>query len=237
VATENPPEHALKFRFVCATRQTQEQFVSTSALGRSLARFTGYGMVELRLFPANTVGLSALYNIAVREASQDPAVLIFVHDDVYLCDFFWPTHVLEGLAVFDILGVAGNRRRAPGQPSWYFIDPQFTRDAPENLSGIVGHGGDFVNSPLSIYGAPKQEVKLLDGLLLVARSQTLLANDLKFDERFAFHFYDLDFCREAEQRKLKMGTWSISVVHESPGAFATPAWHGGYQKYLEKWGS
>jgi len=30
-----------------------------------------------------------------------------------------------------------------------------------------------------------------------------------FDPRFQFHFYDLDFCRQAEQRGLKMGTWAL----------------------------
>lgn len=33
-----------------------------------------------------------------------------------------------------------------------------------------------------------------------------------------------------------MGTWSISVVHESGGNFASPAWRAGYERYLAKWG-
>jgi hypothetical protein len=72
---------------------------------------------------------------------------------------------------------------------------------------------------------------------LAARSEMLLANDLHFDERFDFNFYDLDFCREAEVRKLRMGTCTVSVVHESPGNFDTPSWRSGYQKYLDKWKS
>jgi GT2 family glycosyltransferase len=227
----------LKFRFVCATRLTQEEFLATSPLGRSLSRFNYGGMVELRLFPSNSVGLPVLYNIALREALRDPAILMFVHDDIYLCDFFWPTHVLDGLARFDVIGVAGNRRRINNQPGWAFLDAEFTRDEHHNLSGIVGHGTGFPNSTLTFFGAPNQEVKLLDGVLLITRSDTLRSNGIEFDERFCFHFYDMDMCRQIEQRKLRMGTCSISVIHESDGAFGTPAWQREYSRYLEKWGS
>jgi hypothetical protein len=41
---------------------------------------------------------------------------------------------------------------------------------------------------------------VLDGLLLAARSETLLSNQLTFDERFDFHFYNMDFCRQAEEK-------------------------------------
>jgi GT2 family glycosyltransferase len=133
--------------------------------------------------------------------------------------------------------VAGNRRRLPNQPAWLFADIAFTWDSPENLSGIVGHGTGFPCANMSVYGSPGQEVKLLDGVLLAAHSEVLRSCSISFDERFAFHFYDLDFCRQAEARGLRMGTWPISVIHESEGAFGTPAWRAGYAKYLEKWHS
>jgi hypothetical protein len=34
-----------------------------------------------------------------------------------------------------------------------------------------------------------------------------------------------------------MGTWTISVIHQSGGNFGTPSWQAGYAKYLEKWQS
>jgi hypothetical protein len=71
--------------------------------------------------------------------------------------------------------------------------------------------------------------------LLAARSETLLAKGVEFDERFDFHFYDMDFCRTAERQALRMGTWSLSVIHESGGTYGTPAWRGAYQRYLDKW--
>jgi hypothetical protein len=58
---------------------------------------------------------------------------------------------------------------------------------------------------------------------------------VRFDERFTFHFYDMDFCREVERKGLRMGTWPISVVHESGGAFGSQGWQDGYAKYLAKY--
>ena len=131
--------------------------------------------------------------------------------------------------------MAGNKRRVPKQPSWAFIDDKLTWDGSENLSGFVGHGKGIPDYRLSIFGQPCQEVKLLDGLFIACYSKTLLSNNIRFDECFDFHFYDLDLCRQAEKKGLKMGTWPISVVHESGGAFGNKAWKAGYSKYLEKW--
>ena len=32
-----------------------------------------------------------------------------------------------------------------------------------------------------------------------------------------------------------MGTWPISVIHESGGNFGSEGWSQGYKKYIEKW--
>jgi len=224
-----------KVRIVCATRETSARFGVATALGRSLRLYPT--LFELRLFPQNARGLPCVYNTAIREAAADPAILVFIHDDVHLLDFYWPTRIVHGLAKFDIIGLAGNRRRVAGQPAWRFTDENFTRDDREHLSGVVAHGKNWPADYISAYGSPGYEVKLLDGVLLAAHAQTLLAKNVLFDERFDFHFYDLDFCRTAEARGLSMGTWGISAMHESDGAFGTPAWRQGYVRYLEKWQS
>jgi hypothetical protein len=191
--------------------------------------------MELKLFPENTRGLPSIYNQVIRESIDDPSTLVFAHDDVLILDFFWCSRVKEGLRNFDIIGVAGNKRRVPGQSSWAFVDNRFTWDRRENLSGIVGHGNRFPPPNMSKFGPPRQKVKLLDGLLLAAESETLLKNDLFFDETFDFNFYDLDFCRQAEEKNLSCGTWDISLIHKSRGRFNTEQWDVAYKKYLEKW--
>ncbi len=79
----------------------------------------GWSCINTRLWICGCfrkkTGLPELYNRALRDAVDDPAIMIFVHDDAHLCDFFWPNHILAGLSSFDILGVAGNRRRVPSQ--------------------------------------------------------------------------------------------------------------------------
>jgi len=207
-----------------------------TALGRSLAVQRHARPPELLLFDNNTTGLSALYNAAIEQAAGSPAILVFVHDDVSINDFFWTERIHEALQQFDIIGLAGNRRRSPQQPAWAFATPQFAWDTPEYLSGSVGHGKGVASDGVSYFGPVGVECKLLDGLMLVADSTRLIESGVRFDEQFEFHFYDMDFCRQAELKGLKMGTWPISVVHESAGAFNTPVWRAAYERYLRKYG-
>lgn len=225
----------MKLKLIVATRVAEQDFYTKTATGRSLA-FHKPPFLEVRLFPNNTEGLPTIYNSVIRESDRDPATLVFAHDDLHILDFYWFHRIVEGLNYFDVIGLAGNKRRVPNQPSWAFIDPKFTWDAPENLSGIVGHGNRFPPDSLSIFGPPRQQVALLDGLLLASQSKTLLENNLMFDERFKFHFYDLDFCRQAELKKITCGTCDLSLIHESGGNFGSDAWKASYQQYLLKWG-
>jgi tetratricopeptide (TPR) repeat protein len=229
-----------KIRFVSATRLSHEEFFKTAPLGRSLPVYRTFPkrqVIELRLFANNQEGLPTIYNTAIEEARTDPAILIFIHDDVYLSDYYWAEHLHEALAHFDLVGLAGNRRRVPRQASWMYLDDQFTRDNYDNLSGVLGHGDPFPDlRQLSVYGEPGQEVKLLDGVMLAVRSQSLIERDLKFDSRFRFHFYDMDFCRQAEMKGIRMGTWAISVVHASAGTLGVEPWRAAYGEYLAKYG-
>ena len=226
-----------KIRVVSASREGKADFLARTALGRSLSLYRLPMVVELRLFEKNTSGLPAVYNKAIAESIADPAILIFAHDDIHLCDFYWVDRIVSSLQSFDIVGLAGNKRRVPNQPAWAFVDTRFTWDSRENLSGVVGHGNGFPPANLSVFGAPFQEVKLLDGLLLACSSNTFRTSGLKFDEQFDFHFYDMDFCRQAEIKKLRMGTLGLSVVHESGGTFGSESWKAAYERYLRKWGS
>lgn len=217
---------------------SEADFFTRTALGRSLRFFSNYKhLFEVRVFGNNTSGLPVVYNQAISETEHDPRILVFVHDDIYIPDLFWPKRIVDALDIFDIAGVAGNTRRTPRQPSWALIfeGQKIVWDSPENLSGAVSHGRGFPPSQVDIYGQPRQEVKLLDGLMLIARSETLHNHQLRFDPRFDFHFYDLDLCRQAEIKGLKMGTWDISVVHESDGSFGGENWRNSFLTYLEKW--
>jgi GT2 family glycosyltransferase len=225
----------IKFRFVVATRETAEDFWSKTATGISLSLYQA-SIIEVSLFPENSSGLPAIYNEVIEKSKDDPAILIFAHDDLHILDFHWMNTIFNGLTIFGIVGLAGNKRRVPFQPSWYFIDRELTPDDRVNLSGVVGHGTSFPPENISVFGNPFQEVKLLDGLFLAASSEILIKNHLKFDDRFKFHFYDLDFCRQAEIRGISMGTIPLSLIHQSGGNFGSEDWKQSYLKYLQKWG-
>ena len=229
------PHNELPIRMVCATRFSADQFLSDTLLGKSIQSFIEISSVEIRLSADNSTGLSEIYNQAIDASIDNPAILVFAHDDRLFCDFFWAERIRDGLENFDIAGLAGNIRRAPKQPSWNFADDQFTWDTPSNFSGTVVHGSTFPLNRVLPFGAVGQECKLLDGLLLAVKSDTLINSKLRFDENFKFHFYDLDFCREAELKSLTMGTIPLSVVHKSGGSFSSDEWSNAYQKYLAKW--
>jgi hypothetical protein len=225
----------MKIKIVIATRSSREDFFTNTATGLSLS-FNAPSFIDLHLYPNNIRGLSSIYNEVILACEDDPATLVFAHDDLHILDFFWFFRVIDGLENFDIVGLAGNKRRVPKQPSWVLVDTNLTFDENENLSGVVGHGKHFPPKNLSIYGLPRQRVKLLDGLFLASHSKTLLEHKLFFDEGFNFHFYDLDFCRQAEIKGLSCGTIDLSVIHESEGNISTKDWRVSYQNYLKKYG-
>jgi GT2 family glycosyltransferase len=223
-----------RVRLVCATRQSAEAFGEATALGRALAR-QPTDALELHLFERNTLGLPECYNQAIEAALDDPAVLVFVHDDIWFSEADWIDRLREGLRHFDVIGVAGNVRRLPRQPAWAFVGDALDWDEPACLSGAVGQGEGHAPLQWQMFGPAPRQVQLLDGVLLAASSRTLAMAQLHFDERFRFHFYDMDFCRQCDLKGLRMGTWPLGLVHESGGDFGSPAWRIGLARYRDKW--
>ncbi len=219
---------------VSASRERSGAFSESTLLGRSIGRLSVDERIEVCIEPENSAGLSRIYNRQICEANRKK-ILLFVHDDVWLDDCFICDRLERALHDFDVVGVAGNTRRVERQPSWSYISgPPFVIDARSNLSGVVAHGA-APGAGLNRYGAAGRGCVLLDGLFLAARCGSLLDSGVKFDERFDFHFYDMDFCRSAERAGLRLGTWPIAVTHASKARFGTPAWRSALQVYREKW--
>ncbi|MFZ3019767.1 MAG: glycosyltransferase [Gallionella sp.] len=219
---------------VSATRLSESDFWSKSALGLSLKRHVGQdARLSVNIAFENTRGLSEIFNGGIAQADDD-AILVFIHDDVWIDEANFGDVVIAGLGRFDVIGVAGNRRRVPNQPGWAFIDRQFTWDDKSNLSGRVAHGKDACG-PVSDFGAVPAECELLDGVFLAVRKRSLKQHGVMFDARFDFHFYDMDFCRSARKAGLRLGTWPVELTHQSGGAFGSPQWKAMYRQYLRKW--
>lgn len=231
-------------RIVTASRMGETEFHLGSALGRSLKNLGSLPRVKLDLFARNKDGLPAVYNRAIancqKRGKADREILLFIHDDVWITDPNWEDKLRNALQSFQVVGLAGSTERFPGQPVWYnktidFAKMENSVPIPAHCrSGAVAHGipSDF---ELARYGQTPQECKLLDGLWLAADAAALLESGVRFDERFSFHFYDLDFCRTAEVKGLRMGTSDISVIHKSRG-FLDKKWYQAAFDYLGKWG-
>ncbi len=221
---------------ISATRLSEVNFWNESALGQSLQRLASYDQrFTSSITFENSTGLPNIYNAYIKEETSSD-ILCFIHDDVWIDDYFFIDRTLEGLEIYDIIGVAGNRRRLKNQPSWAFIDTKFTWDDQANLSGRVAHGfwpfGD-----VSYFGPVPADCELLDGVFLAVKKSVLLVNQVKFDSQFDFHFYDMDFCRTARSKGLKLGTWPICLTHQSVGNAGEVSWQNNYHLYLEKWNS
>ena len=227
--------HTGRIHVISATRLEEPQFWRDSALGQSLLSWRNHPELVFHISYANKSGLPSVYNEHINSKNQRD-ILLFVHDDVWLDVDDWANRIRKGLGRFDVLGVAGNRRLGPKQPAWAFhtIDTQGFHWDTAFLSGQVAHGKKGGGSVMR-YGPVPMECQALDGVLIAARCDNLLKAKVRFDERFKFHFYDLDFCRSASMAKLLMATWDIPITHQSGGAFGSTEWHMGYRKYLDKW--
>ncbi len=218
---------------VSATRKTQAEFSRSTALGQSLLRLSPDRRIKGVIAFENRFGLPAVFNTVLSKADAED-IIVFIHDDVWIDDYHLCERLIEGLKQFDIIGVAGNRRRVARQPSWLYTDMRAPRDNERYVSGAVAHGSEPFGE-ITWFGPLGVECELLDGVLLAARVSRLREADVGFDLRFGFHFYDLDFCRRARQQGLRLGTWPIAITHQSEGSFADPKWREGLDLYLEKW--
>jgi GT2 family glycosyltransferase len=105
---------------------------------------------------------------------------------------------------------------------------------PSDLSGSVAHGRP-PNAKVTVYGDWPAPCELIDGLFLAARKPALSTTGVTFDTRFAIDFYDMDFCRQARKMALVLGTWPMSLCHESDGVRNSATCLKAYETYLDKW--
>ncbi len=217
------------YHFVTATRDSMEQFKQHSLLVKSLIKVQSMCQVRLHVTAQNRDSLALAYNAAIDQVAPED-ILIFVHDDVSIDDWFFCQRLTDALQRFDIIAVAGNTRRQPRQESW-IINPDDRKHDMQFISGAIFHGKQTVH----YFGPCPAAIKLLDGVFIACRAKTLQSSGVRFDPQFRFHFYDTDFSRSCEQAGLSMGTWPIALTHLSAGKWQTPEWDEAFQAYLAKW--
>jgi hypothetical protein len=223
---------------ISATRLSEREFMERSPLGLSLqrllphtaghaSRIASADRMAAYIAFTNNKPLAECYNPRILAPGEPDDILVFIHDDVWIEDFFLHKRVRDGVAQFEVLGVAGGCTRVPGQVAWK-ID-----GAP--LSGSIGQGAMPFTS-IHHHGPCPLECELLDGVFLAAKRAVLQQAGVLFDPALEFHFYDLDFCRRARECGLRLGTWPIALTHTSLGNYGSDSWRAKRDLYLRKWG-
>ena len=187
---------------------------------------------KLKLYEDNTESLSKLYNNHInKETLKDHDTVLFVHDDVYIDDTncFKKIDLAMAKYEFDIVGLAGGKDLTIQKPAlWHLMT--------KTHSGAVVHPVDNLPDSARVrvtdFGPTPERCLLLDGLFLAVNLKRALEGDWKFNEDFSFHHYDLASCIDANNKKLKLGTYPIWVVHNSPGL--KDYWDEKFQKSQEK---
>ena len=233
---------------VCVTPMTDREFFEQSALGKSLSQFPLQIVPKVILFSQNdkkygkVEGLGHLYNQALKNPNiYDFEIVAFVHDDVYIRDWNLIYHLKNGLSRYDVLGIVGSKNVIPGQCGWVHDI------SPKNIKKVVGVKGlDFsgtcrhvsmngIDAAPDWFGIPGMECDVLDGLFLATKPSIIKNTGLRFDSRFDFHCYDIDFCYTAKNLNLSLGTWYIAVDHDCESKGYTDDWFENSYKLKEKW--
>lgn len=167
--------------------------------------------IEMDQILNNSVGLSTIYNAYIKEDNRD-RILVFVHDDVWIEDLFLFEKLAEAHKIYDIVGVAGCKDPDIKSPAyWHLMAPR------QNLRGFCYHQTNDGNSVMTSFGKTRTDVDLIDGVFMSLKVSSLLDADVRFNEKFDFHFYDLAFSLNARKAGLKLGVWPIFITHASPG--------------------
>lgn len=240
-----------------ATRLDRRDFWTQSLLGRSLCRVPETLRPDLAIAFGNSDpvarGLPTIYNRAIEKARSSAKQLVLCHDDAWIHDPLFLSHLDDAFKRFDVVGVAGSRGAKSSDVSWLLdshlvegvpvFNGQWMTERPNFVaSGIVSHGCSEDGNPPpyqpSIYGKRKSdECTLLDGVFLACSSRALSSSACRFSEHEAlrFHLYDLDFCRRLGTTGLSLGTWPIAITHESGGNFGSAEFQRAAIHYLDQW--
>jgi GT2 family glycosyltransferase len=212
--------------FVSCTRGRAED----TDLFRSLQKL---GIEDAWFFEGNENGLPACYNTVLDECAGTDVIVVFAHDDVTIGDAF----LREKLAAaferqgYAIAGVAGSSQfnTNPDDPLTKWCQP------PDSTwSGAVEHDLPGGLKYMTSYGPTPCRCVVLDGLFLAVDNKQIGA--LRFDEQFAFDFYDVDFCLQAHCAGLALGTIGIYANHRSAG-IAAASYHEAQQLFRTKSGN
>lgn len=182
----------MKFAFVVATKVGREAS-NLLPINKTLGMMNHVNQgVSVDVCPIynNKRGLATVYNEFLENPhAADYDYIVFVHDDVWLNDVLLFQKLMD--SEFDVIGLCGGKQ--------WVVNPDqevrniWTRACKGEASGFVVHSPKPDKFFSSGFGVAPQRTVTLDGQFICFTRKAVEAG-LKFDERFQFHFYDMDVC-------------------------------------------
>ena len=222
----------MKTLIVSATRNTSKYKVDLSKSLKSL----DLNNTDVIIHTDNKQSLPIVYNnYMCKEYYDKYQCILFVHDDVYVDD----TKVFNKIKTqfnkgYSVVGLAGSSTVDIKEPAlWHIMSDK------KSWSGAVAH--PFTNDSNQLYvtsfGPTPKRCIMLDGLFLAVNTKLLRKTDIKFDMQFDFHHYDIDFCLQCNENKLKLTTAPINVIHDSPGLLSIddPVFQRSQKRFINKY--
>lgn len=169
-----------------------------------------YSIIALQ----NKEQIGKQYNKFIDMAVQEKYdCVILMHDDVSVEDRFLEEKIATAFKEYDIVGLAGAKNIQIKEPAlWHLMSNM------EAWTGAVAHPEGATQIKSTFFGPTPARALVLDGLFLAIKVSSI-TDDIRFDEDIPgiAHHYDIDFCLNANKHKLKLTTWPIWCVHQSPG--------------------
>lgn len=216
--------------FVVCTEHTKTEFENNSETYKFFNDNQLKEGIDYFVFYENKVGLSSVYNKFLN-SKYESKIVVFAHDDLTIG--YHITTLRRELNIahnkFDIVGLAGATKMHLSYPTlWHLMQ--------KGASGSVGHSNSGMNQ-MSNYGPCPARCIIIDGLFISVNVEKIIKAGHKFDERFTFHHYDLDFCIQADKCNLKIGTWPIWLTHLSPGLWSLDdvSWKNSNNLFCQKY--
>ena len=165
-------------------------------------------------------------------AISDEDVVVFLHDDISICDVYFEKKIemyFEYRKKVGIAGVIGTNSFSAGGGWWL-------TDRNNNTRGRIIQGFDYGAEHVMEEqgGMDDSELVSVDGCILFMRGQ--VAKTYRFDEETysGYHFYDVDSCFELLQMGWDVGIIDVAVKHESEGPL-DEQWFSNRDKFKAKW--
>lgn len=186
----------------------------------------------------NIEALSKIYNREIYDNIYNKnKILVFVHDDVIIEDLFFKDKLNDALDNFDIVGVAGIKPpiNIKSPALWHLMGDR------SQYTGSVVHfekNDNNIRRFTTSFGIMPERAVLLDGVFLAINTAKVIEKQLKFDENnpAKFHFYDLNFSLDANNKHLKLGTYPIWITHQSHGLTnISNDWKNGETYFINKY--